>query len=68
MVLDPVCTSEVDEHHARGIQLMLERNGQWYFFCSEQCKRDFELNWQEYLVPWSGGWENTGAHAAQNPE
>jgi YHS domain-containing protein len=45
MVRDPVCKMLVNPRHAVGRS---EYNGQTYFFCSAQCKQDFDRNPEQY--------------------
>ncbi len=42
MVQDPVCDREVDERRAKAAGLTSTYNGQTYYFCSEECLREFE--------------------------
>ena len=37
MAIDPVCGMEVDE----GTGIKAEKNGKFYYFCSEHCKKEF---------------------------
>jgi YHS domain-containing protein len=43
MVKDPVCGMEIDSETAAGSS---EYEGSTYYFCSEQCKKDFDA------APW----------------
>ncbi len=45
MARDPVCGMEVDVENAPA---STEYNGQTYYFCSEECKEDFERNPERY--------------------
>jgi YHS domain-containing protein len=40
-VKDPVCGMEVDPDKAKEAGLMLEDQGQTYYFCSEECALEF---------------------------
>ncbi|HSE32281.1 MAG TPA: YHS domain-containing protein [Pyrinomonadaceae bacterium] len=42
---DPVCGMEVEEQSAAGRS---NYQGQSYYFCSENCKRQFDQNPQQY--------------------
>lgn len=46
MQTDPVCKMQVDEKTAAGKS---EYHGEVYYFCSEQCKQDFERNPEAYV-------------------
>jgi Cu+-exporting ATPase len=41
MVKDPVCGMQIDPKNAAGTS---EYNGKTYYFCSEHCKKKFELD------------------------
>jgi YHS domain-containing protein/multidrug efflux pump subunit AcrA (membrane-fusion protein) len=43
-VLDPVCGMPMPEPWAKAKGLTAEHNGKTYFFCSKECKRNFEKN------------------------
>ena len=45
MQRDPVCGMDVDEKNAAGKS---EHNGQQYYFCSTQCKQQFDQNPNQY--------------------
>lgn len=45
---DPVCGMPVDEKTAAGAGLMITEGDETHFFCSEQCKHQFEQNPQSY--------------------
>ena len=38
MMKDPVCGMDVDTDKA---EFMAEREGKWYYFCSDYCKTEF---------------------------
>jgi len=42
MAVDPVCFMEVDEFRARATGLTSEYLGKTYYFCSAECKEEFE--------------------------
>ncbi|HEV3331466.1 MAG TPA: YHS domain-containing protein [Bryobacteraceae bacterium] len=44
--VDPVCGTVVDESKARG---KFEYAGQFYYFCSKDCKRTFEEEPSRYI-------------------
>ena len=45
MTKDPVCGMNVDENNAKA---QTEYNGKKYSFCSENCRREFEQNPEQY--------------------
>ena len=42
---DPVCNMQVDEKNAAG---QSDYQGQTYYFCSQNCKEQFDRNPQQY--------------------
>ena len=52
MVIDPVCGMELEEVSATEKSTY---NSRTYFFCSEECKEEFEAEPEEYI-----GEERTG--------
>jgi Cu+-exporting ATPase len=46
MGLDPVCGMEVNPASA---EAQSEWGGQTFYFCSEECKRKFDANPQQYV-------------------
>jgi YHS domain-containing protein len=44
MTTDPVCGMKVDENS----QHQTQYGSQTYYFCSEQCKNEFEQNPEQY--------------------
>ncbi|HET6181892.1 MAG TPA: YHS domain-containing protein [Candidatus Sulfotelmatobacter sp.] len=46
MAMDPVCGIEVDE---RNPEFQTQFAGKKYFFCSEDCRKEFESEPQEYV-------------------
>jgi YHS domain-containing protein len=53
MAIDPVCGMEVDERTANEKAM---HQGESYFFCSKECKEEFEADPEEY----TGGEMATG--------
>jgi Cu+-exporting ATPase len=51
MVTDPVCGMEIDENQAPA---MTEFEGQAYYFCSESCRDEFEMNPGRYALEVGG--------------
>ena len=47
MVIDPVCGMEVDPNTAAATSLY---DGKTYYFCSEECKRDFDANPDQFTA------------------
>ncbi len=47
MVTDPVCGMEVDPNAAAATSFY---NGKTYYFCSEECKRDFEADPEQFTA------------------
>jgi Cu+-exporting ATPase len=47
--LDPVCGMQVDRGQARTLSLVSEHGGNTWFFCSPECKRDFDADPGAYL-------------------
>ena len=46
MAIDPVCGMRVDEKNSK-FQTMFA--GKKYFFCSEECRKEFEENQEEFV-------------------
>lgn len=46
MAMDQVCNMEVEEDDA---EFTSEFNGKEYFFCSEDCKKQFDRNPQQFV-------------------
>ena len=46
MAIDPVCGMEVDERSSKDKSTV---QGQEYFFCSKECKEEFDADPEEYL-------------------
>jgi len=45
MAKDPICNTEVDEQTA---EFKSQYGSQTYYFCSEECKDQFELRPEQY--------------------
>jgi YHS domain-containing protein len=45
MAIDPICKMKVDEKKAK---FKSEYRGKAYYFCSAQCKKEFEENPKKY--------------------
>ena len=58
---DPVCRMYVDEEKAKSAGLTSEKGGKTYFFCSEECKRDFGKDPKKYTGT------DTGQQAGSGP-
>lgn len=43
MTKDPVCFAEVDEQKATSRGLTTQQNERIYYFCCEECKRQFDM-------------------------
>lgn len=48
MTKDPVCGMQIDPKSAAG---QSQYNGQTYYFCSDSCKRKFDLDPAHYARP-----------------
>jgi YHS domain-containing protein len=46
MAIDPVCGMDVNENNAPA---KTDYDGKTYYFCSEQCKKDFEEDPEEFI-------------------
>ncbi len=49
MSLDPVCGMEVDEVRAKATGLTTVIEGKTYYFCSTECKEQFDRNPEQYI-------------------
>ncbi len=49
---DPICNMEVDEQTAAATS---EYRGKTYYFCSEDCKEEFDQNPQKYATQGAQG-------------
>ena len=50
MAKDLVCGMQVDEQQATSRGLTSEHQGQTYYFCSAQCKQQFDRDPQRYAA------------------
>ena len=48
-IKDPICGMTVDPETARNNGLIVESQGKTYWFCSADCKEQFERNPQGFL-------------------
>jgi P-type Cu+ transporter len=48
MVTDPVCGTGIDGSY---VVDQMEFDGHTYYFCSEECRQEFEENPQRYATP-----------------
>jgi YHS domain-containing protein len=46
MTTDPVCGTEIDEMHP---EFKTQFAGRKYFFCSEECRKEFEERPEEFV-------------------
>jgi len=51
MAKDVVCGMDVDERQASSEDLISSYLGQTYYFCSKQCKKQFDQEPQRYAAP-----------------
>lgn len=51
MALDVVCGMQVNEQSAEANGLISQYEGRAYYFCSAQCKRQFDEGPQRYAPP-----------------
>lgn len=51
-VKDPVCGMEIDESQA---EAQTTYQGQAYYFCSEECRKTFQENPEEFVGETSSG-------------
>jgi Cu(I)/Ag(I) efflux system membrane fusion protein len=49
MSLDPVCGMEVDQVRAKTLGLTSVFKGKTYYFCSEECKEEFDSNPEQFI-------------------
>jgi YHS domain-containing protein len=47
MAIDPVCGMQVNENNR---ELQTQFAGKKYFFCSEECRKEFESEPDEYII------------------
>jgi YHS domain-containing protein len=48
MAIDPVCGMKVDDNKG---EFQTQFAGKKYFFCSEECRKEFENNPDQYVKP-----------------
>jgi P-type Cu+ transporter len=46
MTMDPVCGTRINE---RSTEFQTQFAGKKYFFCSEECRKEFEADPEEFL-------------------
>ncbi len=46
MQIDPVCGMEVDERRSKATS---EYKGKTFYFCSQECREEFEADQESYL-------------------
>lgn len=51
MAKDPVCGMQVDQEKARSKGLTSEHEGQTFYFCSTECKQQFDQDPHRYGHP-----------------
>ena len=49
MTRDPVCFADVDERDATRNGLISQQEGKSYYFCSDDCKEQFEQDPMAYI-------------------
>ena len=49
MVRDPVCSTEIDEVNVPE-SLQAEQDGTMYYFCSPECKIEFDKNPRRFIA------------------
>lgn len=47
---DPVCQAEIDETDAGATGLVTEVEGRDYFFCSPECKQEFDQSPEDFIT------------------
>jgi YHS domain-containing protein len=57
MTHDPVCCCEVDELDAMTHGFTTDASGQVYYFCSADCKRQFDEEPSRFMTPPGEDWE-----------
>ena len=60
MVRDPVCGMDIDKINVPE-SLQAELDGGMYYFCSPECKLEFDKNPQKFIAMSDGGLKNQGA-------
>lgn len=51
MIHDPVCMAEIDEGEAYNKGLVSETGNRKYYFCCDNCKRQFDRDPESYVHP-----------------
>ncbi|MEW5745477.1 MAG: efflux RND transporter periplasmic adaptor subunit [Nitrospirota bacterium] len=64
---DPVCGMYLDEGKARAAARQSDYRGATYFFCSPECKLDFEKDPKKYTAGGSGSSKPRSSRGAMNP-
>lgn len=62
MTRDVVCNMQIDEEEAEVSDLTCEYQGRTFYFCSEECKDQFEENPQQFVGPPPGNQPQPGQH------
>lgn len=62
MTKDPVCSGEINENQAVACKLTSDFDGQTYYFCSADCKKNFDADPAAFIVQlrWPEDWESQG--------
>ena len=60
MVRDPVCGMDIDEINVPE-SLQAERDGRMYYFCSPECKVEFDQNPRKFIAGDDRGIHDRGA-------
>ena len=60
MVTDPVCGVEIEEFDVPE-SLQAECEGKMYYFCSPECKLEFDKNPRKFIATSTGGLKDQGA-------
>ena len=60
MVRDPVCGMDIDEVDVPE-SLQAESDGRMYYFCSPECKLEFEKTPRKFIATGDGRIEDLGA-------
>lgn len=48
---DPVCNMEVDQEEASSYGLVSEVETRQFYFCSPECKQEFDRSPSDYITP-----------------
>ena len=60
MVRDPVCGMDIDEINVPE-SLQAEENSRMYYFCSPECKLEFDKNPRKFIAASDAGTKDLGA-------